>query len=264
MNTDYSQSLYEDSSTVGYYANRNSLLFGEETLLKEVGQNLAGARILDLGVGAGRTTPFLMAYKPSVYVGVDYAENMVACCKDRFPALDFRVADARNMKEFPDESFDFILFSWNGIDSVTHEGRLQVLEEVFRLLADGGVFVFSSANGRNKPVKPWSIAAMRYRGLKLTPRNLVFGLKEYVSGIFNYMVRMRCQEFREEYSIQVDVGHNFKLLRYLVAPEMQFTQLTRIGFSNVRVVDKFGAFRDLADPNFKECPVGYVCGKPRA
>ena len=105
---------------------------------------------------------------------------------------------------------------------------------------------------------------MRYRGLKLTPRNLVFGLKEYVSGIFNYMVRMRCQEFREEYSIQVDVGHNFKLLRYLVAPEMQFTQLTRIGFSNVRVVDKFGAFRDLADPNFKECPVGYVCGKPRA
>ncbi len=262
MVTDFSHELYEDTETVGYYANRNSLLFGEETLMREVGPGLAGARVLDIGVGAGRTTPFLMAYKPARYVGVDYAAAMVDCCVKRFPGMDFRVADARDMKEFADGEFDFVLFSWNGIDSVSHEGRLQVLAEVFRLLRPGGRFVFSSANGRKLPAKPWSMEAIKNMDLKLTPRNVLYGAKEFLSACRNYVSRLPAQEFHDDYSIRIDPGHNFRLLRYLITPDKQARQLAATGFINVRAVDKQGAYRDVNDPTFAACPVGYLCEKP--
>jgi len=71
---------------------------------------------------------------------------MVDAAKDRYPDREFRQVDARDLSAFADESFDFVLFSYNGLDCVGHADRLQVLAEVHRVVRPGGVFMFSSHN----------------------------------------------------------------------------------------------------------------------
>jgi SAM-dependent methyltransferase len=108
-----------------------------------------GMSVLDLGVGGGRTTSYLSRVA-SRYVGVDYSEAMIQACRSKFPDLDFLLADVSNLAAFDDASFDAIVFSFNGLDSVASgERRLQCLRECRRVLRSTGVLVFSSHNPRS-------------------------------------------------------------------------------------------------------------------
>lgn len=105
------------------------------------------ATVLDLGCGAGRTTIILheMGYR---VIGADYSIPMVRHMFRRFPYLTGIVADA-SMLPFRPESFDAVLFSFNGIDSLYPlEQRQQALRSIFRVLRPGGHFIFSSHNPR--------------------------------------------------------------------------------------------------------------------
>jgi SAM-dependent methyltransferase len=113
-----------------------------------------GATILDIGVGGGRTTSYLSAIA-SRYLGVDYAASMVLICQTRFPDLEFICEDATDLSSIPDNSFDIVVFSINGIDSIpTDDGRHKCFAEVFRVLRRGGKFIFSSHNARVLGVWP--------------------------------------------------------------------------------------------------------------
>jgi SAM-dependent methyltransferase len=108
-----------------------------------------GMAILDLGVGGGRTTPYLSAIA-SRYVGVDYSEEMIRACRSKFPHLRFNVADASDLSQFADASFDSVVFSFNGLDCLApHEKRENCLRECHRVLKAGGVYIFSSHNPRS-------------------------------------------------------------------------------------------------------------------
>lgn len=112
------------------------------------------ARILDLGVGGGRTTPHLSA-RASTYVGVDYSPEMVATCRARFAQLTFQCRDAADLSGHEDASFDVVVFSFNGIDHLYPDGaRLRCLGEVERVLAAGGRFIFSMHNARGLLIRP--------------------------------------------------------------------------------------------------------------
>jgi SAM-dependent methyltransferase len=103
------------------------------------------AMVLDLGCGAGRTTVGLAETGFRV-TAIDLAEPLIVHAKDRHPELDFRVMDATQLT-FDRESFDAALFSYNGIDVIFPlRSRLQCLNEVFRILKPGGVFIMSSHN----------------------------------------------------------------------------------------------------------------------
>jgi ubiquinone/menaquinone biosynthesis C-methylase UbiE len=129
-----------------YVGGKGWLDDAEEAALQAVAPRIRGKRILDLGVGTGRTVP-LMALLTDAYVGVDSSNEMVAASRRNYPSKDIRHGDARDLSEFPDRSFDFVLFSYNGIDNIRDDDeRKQVLREVHRVLKGEGLFLFSSLN----------------------------------------------------------------------------------------------------------------------
>ena len=108
----------------------------------------AGSQVLDLGVGAGRTVPWLID-RAGRYVGIDLAPAMVAAARQDHPGIDIRVGDAADLGEHDTASFDAVVFSYNGIDYLHPDGvRRRGLAEVHRVLRPGGSFVFSTHNPR--------------------------------------------------------------------------------------------------------------------
>jgi len=130
---------YDRPEVVSAYLEDRVLQPAEITLFERY---LAGVRsVLDLGVGGGRTTPFLSPGRE--YVGLDYAPGMIEACRRRFPGLDFRVGDASDLGWAGDGSFGAVVFSYNGFDYLDDAGRRRCLEEVARVLTVGGPFIFS-------------------------------------------------------------------------------------------------------------------------
>ena len=106
-----------------------------------------GARILDLGVGTGRTTPWL-AERGATYLAIDYAPAMVEAAQRLHPGVDIRVGDAADLSFVADHSIDVVVFSYNGIDYLDDEARHRALDEVVRVLVPSGTYVFSTHNPR--------------------------------------------------------------------------------------------------------------------
>lgn len=117
---------------------------GDDAVMAAYGHAVDGARVLDVGIGAGRTTS-LLAPRAARYLGVDVAPAMLARARRAHPGRDLRLADARDLSGIVgDGQFDLVTFSYNGIDAVDHEDRLRVLAEVRRALVAGGLAVLST------------------------------------------------------------------------------------------------------------------------
>ena len=123
-------------------------------------EGLAEMRMLDLGVGGGRTTIHFAPHARE-YHGIDSSAALVEACRRRFahegwPHITWTVADARDL---PYESgfFDFVMFSWNGLDLVGDEhDRMRALLEIRRVLAPGRRFFFAAHNLENALARPKS------------------------------------------------------------------------------------------------------------
>jgi len=106
-----------------------------------------GCRLLDLGCGAGRTT-IPLARQNYLVTGTDISLPMVHRGKSqaqqwRVPAT-WSVLDGTDLP-FADNTFDGVLFSYNGIELVPGiAGKQQVLSEIWRVLEPGGHFIFTT------------------------------------------------------------------------------------------------------------------------
>lgn len=213
---------YQAYDVVEEYAGLSHLQKPEQTILDLVKDRLSGMHMLDIGVGGGRTT-LHFGRLVKRYVGVDYAEAMVQACRKRFADwpghISFEVVDVRSLSTFPSGSFDFVLFSFNGIDYMSHADRLSALTEIRRVGKPGGLFCFSSHN------------------LQALPHH--FSMRRCVSRSpskaweeFRYWLRLRrsnpdlsSSSLRRPYGIFNDGAHDFRLKTYYIRPAEQVRQL---------------------------------------
>lgn len=133
---------YNTLSVVADYEQDQQLLPVEEFLFNSYIK--PGDVILDIAVGAGRTSRYL-ARIASRYVGIDYAPEMLKVCRNKYPQLDFREMSATNLSSFQDETFDSVVIPLNALDELlTNEDRRRCLLECRRVLRANGVLIFSS------------------------------------------------------------------------------------------------------------------------
>ena len=71
---------YSAPRSVNMYASLESLLPAEAVVFAKYAAILAGASVLDIGVGGGRTTKFLKA-QCRAYKAVDYSPAMIEACR---------------------------------------------------------------------------------------------------------------------------------------------------------------------------------------
>jgi ubiquinone/menaquinone biosynthesis C-methylase UbiE len=215
---------YSTQGVVQHYAQLKQLQPAEATILKWLKPRLSQMKMLDIGVGGGRTTKH---FAPLVgeYIGIDYSPKMIAACQKRFSTysqpIRLEVCDARDLSRFPENYFDFILFSFNGIDYISHRDRLQVFEQIRRVGKPGGYFYFSSHNLQTMaPEFNWQ------KHLSFNP------LKTYVNLAMWGILRlcnpgMTWNQLKSSgYAILRDESHNFRLQTYYIRPQEQVQQLT--------------------------------------
>jgi ubiquinone/menaquinone biosynthesis C-methylase UbiE len=221
-----------------HYASREQSLWPDEWhALGASWAHIAGQPVLDIGIGAGRTTAYLKPVAGS-YVGIDISAAMLQQAKQRFPDADLRLGDVRKL-DFPDQSFSFVMFSFNGIDYIKPEERITALREIRRVLRPGGCFVFSSHNrhvqgDRPPPFDP-PVAWPTSNPLKRIVRAIqTAGARR--RGLANFR-RLESQQWvRPEIAWINDSAYEAAFLSCHITPAEQIRQLQAAGFGNVDLI----------------------------
>jgi len=230
--------VYVRPTVAKWYATQSDLLKAEITAFDLARPVWHGGRVLDMGVGGGRTTETL-APTACTYIGVDYSQAMVEAAQGRYPDQDFRQADARDLSTFAEGSFDFVLFSYNGLDCVGHTDRLKVLSEVHRIVRPGGVFMFSSHN------MDW-IHRRRILGemFKIewgdTPVAMLKNLLKPALRLRNYFRAQAWAETTADYLLHPDPGDQFAAPHYNTSIAVVRSQLADAGFTLTQTNDETG------------------------
>jgi len=254
------RTIYELDEVVREYADPPaSLHVGEKAILEGILEEIQDVRILDIGVGTGRTTPSLIQISKD-YTGVDYSAAMIAECINRHPGINFLQCDARDMASNIKPAFGFIFFSFNGIDCVNHQERQKIIGDVFNLLEPGGLFLFCSHNLNVRPDKPWSRRLYSWDKRSLTFLQNIYSI---TTNSLNYFRNISAQSEEQTFAIWVDIGHEFRALHYYVEPEEQARALKTKGFHDVQVFDRRGRPRDPSVAGLKTAAhVYYLARKP--
>lgn len=242
---------------VGEYAGQQRLQPAELTLLTRLGPGLQGRAVLDLGVGAGRTTPHLRAFAGR-YVGIDISPDMIASARRSHPGVEFEVGDARALP-YADGSFDFVLFSFNGIDHAEQADRLRILAEIHRLLVPGGWFAFQSHNRevRWPGLADRLLAALPRAGQPRSwlrfPLAVVRALREHRRG---HDVAEVSASFDDHVMLR-DTSRGYAVTYYAISLPAQIAQLQASGFEAVEAFDLAG--RVIGAGGSQEWGITYLC-----
>jgi len=241
---------YNSPEIANYYAALDYLTPCERLLFNEYLR--PGMDILDLGVGGGRLTPHLSSIAGR-YVGADYAAEMVAACRRKFPQLEFEVANAADLSNFAPSSFDAVVVAFNAFDYVLpDEARFRALREIRRVLRPGGVFIFSSHNPRSILVRvSWNRQRMRNLaesiaqrmpvlvfplfGFLIAARVVLAALHSTVQSMGRAARRFPTKLFWQGEGYWMDSAHGGLNTRYAV-PAKVVAELGKFGFTLLRVL----------------------------
>lgn len=219
------------AASVAHYSRRDDLSAAEQAALSSIAAEAHDGHILDIGVGGGRTVRALREVS-SNYLGIDNSAAMVSACQRRFSQARFEVMDARSMTPLPDASVHLAMFSCNGIGMVSHEDRLVILREVFRVLQPGGVFLFSTHNQNS----PDHRAGFQWPDFDMSrnPARLLVRMARFSRQVpLRWMRRRQLQALEvrtRDYSVINDVCHDYGVMLYYIGLRQQREQLQALGF----------------------------------
>lgn len=243
--------VYHARGVARYY--RSHALDEAETMaLLAYQPAFAGRRVLDLGVGTGRTTAFV-APLASRYTCVDFSPRMVDAVRARFPGIPSLIGDMRDLSVFDDSAFDFVLASCNLVDAVDHADRLKVFGEVRRVLRPGGLFVFSSHNRRFRD----ALAGPRLRWSR-NPGTQAVHLWRWVRSLVNHARVRHLRRVEPDYAILNDPGHDYAALHYYVDRATARRQMAAVGFRVLSEFDLSGRALGPGDEDRDSSSVLYV------
>jgi ubiquinone/menaquinone biosynthesis C-methylase UbiE len=235
-------STYNQHKYVAYWEQQVELQVPEKVIFSIYKDALKDFTFLDVGVGCGRTTLYFAPYVKN-YIGVDIAPEMIKSCKKRFDhlsdSLTFQTLDASDLSAFEDNYFDFILFSYNGIDHLKIEERDSFFKEVRRVTKNNGILAYSSHN--------LNMIHKYYRDnvlLNFNPHILRM-LKIFLKNIIrSYKIRTLNGDYRslqkKDWTIFIDGAHNFNLTMYYSKPDWENKSLEKLGFKNIQIYDLLG------------------------
>jgi SAM-dependent methyltransferase len=230
----------------------------EHWLLRRLKDRWSQIDMLDLGVGAGRTS-FTFAAICRDYVGLDPLDEMLELCRSRVGETEcvrFVRGDARDLSPFAATGFDLILFSGNGIDALNHDERRIVLRQVAAVLRPGGLLFFSVHNLRCYP---------------LVPPPIPFDVHDPLRSLYHMVQRSRFVRRLKRVAGAVDLStarargwdslrdgaHDFRILNFYIDPELQARELQEEGFVIEATLDNSGALVDVgairSSPNVWFC-----------
>jgi len=245
------QKTYTSNEGVNAYIN-TSLQPPEVSIFVKYRDFYLGKSILDIGCGAGRTSYYLRNFTKE-YTGVDYSEAMIAYCKRQYSELTFEHCDARDLSRFSDNSFDFVLFSYNGIDYISNSDRLKVLNEIKRILKKDGIFMFSTHN-RNYH----NIITAPSLEFSFNPKHLLLNMINFIKQKKNNRHLKKEETNHHDYAILNDSGNNFSLLTYYITKEKQTEQLNDIDFKLIEMFDMDGQTLKPDSTDSADCWIYFV------
>jgi SAM-dependent methyltransferase len=226
---------YDAADVVDEFRALDRLFPAEEIILRRLQEWLPGKSVLDVGVGAGRTT-HAFGDKARRYLGVDYSDRMVEACEERFAGargrFEFRVGDAREIRLWGGP-WDLVLFSFNGIDHLGASDRERFFADVRSVLSPSGTFWFSSHNIRSLS----TIYALR-AGDGAPRRERAYALFSWL------MVRLTNQSRRalagQRHAMINDGSLRFGTRLYYGSVDETVEQLRRAGFDSITVLGMDG------------------------
>ncbi|MCX6278625.1 MAG: class I SAM-dependent methyltransferase [Bacteroidetes bacterium] len=246
---------YNGKKVVSRYLIDNELQKPEQKIIKILGDQLSDIKMLVIGVGGGRTS-FHFAEHVKEYVGIDYAENKIKGCQRKFDfqksTITFQVMDVRNMTSLNSNYFDFILFSFNGLDYISHQDRILALNEIKRVGKSSAKFLFSSHN-------IYSIPSLYKLSFSANPCKLLNRIRKLLTVVF---INGSLEKYKKTpYAVINDGAHSFKLKTYYISPKEQLNQLKSVGFHSIETYSIMnGEEISLEDINNIEDPwIYYLC-----
>jgi len=207
--------LYSDNNIINHYSQFNTLFKKEIKIFNElneiIGENIE-KKVLDIGCGAGRTTEPLhsMGFKVT---GIDLSEKMILTARKKNPEIDYQIADITTYY-FPENQFDYVLFSFNGIDYIyPYSKRLKVIKNIYTTLKPGGIFIYSSHNST----------------CFLTTR------KSRLINLFYNTIQLRIfSNYRKNNNAKEG-----EIFLFHQTPLTQKKILSKVGFSNIRIISDY-------------------------
>lgn len=130
----------------------------------------AGGTILDLGCGAGEPIARHLVEQGFRLVGVDSSPSLIAICRERFPAHEWRVGDMRTLEL--GRAFDGIV-AWDSFFHLPFDDQRAMFPRFHAHAAEGAALLFTSGPSHGEaigtfegePLYHASLAEAEYREL---------------------------------------------------------------------------------------------------